>query len=131
MSKTCKVLIVEDDDEVRRLFGELLAGEGYDCVLASNGKEMRAALQAGDVEVVIIDVGLPGGEDGLCLAREASGRGHGVILVTGHDKHFDAVRKSGHRYLFKPFRLPSLLALVDEALRAVNARCVVNTRGYG
>jgi two-component system, OmpR family, response regulator len=131
VAKTCKALIVEDDYDLRQLFGEVFAAEGYDFVVASNGKEMRAALEAGDVEVIIIDVGLPGGEDGLRLAKEAVDRRYGVILVTGHGKHFEAVRKSGHRYLFKPFRFPSLLALVDEVLRAVEARCVVKTRVYG
>ena len=130
MERVCRVLVVEDNHDIRDLLADVFDHEGYRFTLASNGAEMRGALAGGDIDVVIIDVVLPG-ESGLALAKEAADRGCGVILVTGHHDHFETVYKSGHRYAFKPYRLKSLLALVDEALREAKARCRVKDRRYG
>ena len=112
------------------LLGDVFAHEGYHFTIASDGASMRRGLASPGIDVVIVDVGLPGGETGLALAEEAADRGCGVILVTGHGKFYEDVEKSGHRYLFKPFRLGSLLELVDHVLRETQARCV-KSRTYG
>jgi DNA-binding response OmpR family regulator len=100
-------------------------------VAVTNGGEMRKALAAGDVDVAVIDVVLPGPEDGLALAKEVAAQRVGVILVTGSHDHFETVEKSGHRYLFKPFRIDSLLSLADELLRESKVRCRIKNRQYG
>jgi len=125
MKKICKLLIVEDSDEIQQLLQYLFVDEGYHLVIASNGAQMREQLDAHlDIDVVIIDVTLPGGVDGFTLAEEASARGHGVILVTADHRHFERLEKSGRRYLLKPFEIPRLLQLVeDELLRAKN-KCI-------
>lgn len=123
MARICKVLIVEDDGDVRAVINEVLAFEGYEFLMASDAASMRRLLADNDVDVVIVDVVLPGGESGLTLAQELTDLGYGVILVTGHHQHFDTVEQSGHRYLLKPFHMNSLLALVDQVLRETQARC--------
>jgi DNA-binding NtrC family response regulator len=125
MAKVCKVLIVEDSTDIQQLLGDVLAHEGYEFVIAGDGRAMRAILAADDIDVVIVDVALPGGETGLTLAKHAVDEGCGVVLVTGHGKYFEDVEKSGHRYLFKPFRMASLLELVNQVLQETRRRCVV------
>jgi two-component system, OmpR family, response regulator len=116
VGKIYKVLIVEDDAAVQQVFDTVLADAGYELLLARDGTSMRGALAAGAVDVVIIDVMLPGRENGLALAREAEERGCGVILVTGHHDRYGEVEQSGYRHLFKPFRMNALTRLVEEAL---------------
>ena len=131
VTKICKVLVVEDNQDIQDLLGEAFGHEGYHFTLVSNGAAMRQALAAGDVDIVLIDVLLPGGENGIALAEEAAAHGCGVILVTGHHDHFETVEKSGHRYLFKPYRIAPLLELVDQVLRESKARCTAKGRSYG
>lgn len=131
MPRICKVLIVEDDPAVQQVFNIVLADAGYDLLLARDGASMRSALGTGDVDVVIIDVMLPGGENGLGLAREAADSGVGVILVTGHHDHYQGVEESGHRYLFKPFRMSALREMVEQVLRDNEVRCHVKSRTQG
>src|SRR5579883_674113 len=128
MPKICRVLIVEDNHEIQSLLKELFLDEGFRLAVASDAAEMRRVIATGDVDVAIIDVMLPGQTTGIQLAHEAAGQGCGVILVTGHPSHFETVQQSGHRYLHKPFRIPSLLQLVDDVLRETKAKCKVKRR---
>jgi two-component system OmpR family response regulator len=131
MARICKVLIVEDDGDVRAVINEMLAFEGYEFLMASDAASMRRLLADDDVDIVIVDVVLRGGESGFTLAQELTDLGYGVILVTGDHQHFDTVEQSGHRYLLKPFRMNSLLELVDQVLRETQAQCQTKRRGSG
>ena len=131
MARVCKVLIVEDDGDVLAVINEMLAFDGYEFLMAADAASMRRLLADDEVDVVIVDVVLPGGEGGLALAQELTDQGYGVILVTGHHQHFDMVEQSGHRYLLKPFRMNSLLELVDQVLRETQARCQTRSRRAG
>jgi DNA-binding NtrC family response regulator len=130
VARVCKVLIVEDDPAVQQVFDMVLADKGYELVLARDGASMRRALAVGDIDAVIIDVMLPGGETGLALANEAAGHGCGVILVTGHYDHYQRVAESGYRHLFKPFRLSALTGMVERVLREQDAQCQVKSRKH-
>lgn len=127
----CKVLIVEDDQAVQQVFNLVLAAAGYELRLARDARSMRDALNAGDVDVVVIDVILPGGANGFALAQEAVERGCGVILVTGHHDRYGEVEKSGHRYLFKPFRMSALIDMVEQVARENDLHCRVGRRTRG
>ncbi len=129
--KICKVLVVEDDSDIRELLGDLFAAEGYHFTLAANAAEMRAALASDpDYDILIADVRLPG-ESGLILAEEAAARGLPVILTSGDGTHFDKIETSGRRHLVKPYRIPALLALIDETLQATKANCERERRAAG
>jgi DNA-binding NtrC family response regulator len=118
-------LIVEDDHGVQELLQRVLVDEGNDVAVARGGDEMRAAFDRGRFDVVIIDVGLPGTENGIALARQAAERGCGVVLITGDHNHFEALDRTGHCYLLKPFRVEKLLEATQQAAEAVNARCSI------
>ena len=128
MSKSCSVLVVEDDLGVRELLRHVLAEEGNHVEVARNGQEMRAALAARTFNAVIIDVRLPGGENGIALARQAEGRGCAVILITGDYNHAEALAATGYRYLLKPFRVERLLEVTEEAVELANASCRIRRR---
>lgn len=124
MDRICNMLVVEDDDAVRALLGDVLDHAGYEFTLARNGTEMRAALAADVFDVAIIDIALRGGEDGFTLGEVASDQGCSVILTTGDPDRRVRLEASGRRYLMKPFRMKELTDLVDEILRDGAALCV-------
>lgn len=128
MAKRCTVLIVEDEPLLQQIFESVLTDEGCDVVLAQDGVSMREACAAGGVDVVVLDIALPGRENGIDLAREAAEDGRGVILITGNHSHYEAAARSGHRHLFKPFRVEELVRAINELLEAVQANCTTLRR---
>ncbi len=107
----------------------VLTDEGNTVVIAGDGPSMRDAFAAESFDVVIIDIGLPGPENGIALARQAASRGCGVVLMTGHPGHGEAVARTGYCYLLKPFRVEALLEATERAVRATHARCVIRRGG--
>ena len=117
MSRLCHVLIVEDDDGVRELLRDLFRCRGFRVSVATDGEMMRPMLGKGDVDLCVIDVDLPGRDDGLILANEAAGFGCGVVLISGDFAVVERVATSGHRFLPKPFGLRGLMRMVHGALK--------------
>jgi DNA-binding response OmpR family regulator len=131
MARICKVLIVENDDDVRDLLGDVFDNEGYHFTMVKSGAEMRDALDDDDYDVAVIDVTQPGHEDGFALAEIARQRGCGAILVTGDHRHLPRLEESGQRYLLKPFRVRQLIEIVDKILAETAAQCVRRKRSDG
>jgi two-component system OmpR family response regulator len=115
-----RVLIVEDDREVREAVADYLASHGYACAQAGDGKAMRAALAEAMPDVVLLDLRLPG-EDGLSLARWLRDNHQvAIIMVTAAGDVVDRVvglEVGADDYLAKPFDLRELLARVKSVLR--------------
>lgn len=128
MERVCNILVVEDDNSVRALLGDVLDHAGYEFTLAAGGAEMRAALARSDFDVAIIDISLRDGDDGFTLAEVASDKGCGVILTTGDPDRRIRLEASGRRYLAKPFRMQDLTDLVNEILRDKAALCAPRPR---
>jgi two-component system, OmpR family, response regulator len=131
MSRMCKVLIVENDDDVRNLLGNVFDHEGYCFAQVKTGAEMRQALDEDDYDIAVIDITLPGSEDGFALARIARDQGCGAILITGDHRHRERLQGGGQHYLVKPFRMLQLLEMADKVLAELAAQCVRRKRGDG
>jgi two-component system, OmpR family, response regulator len=120
MPTAARVLIVEDDRQVRETVAEYLGGHGYEVIEAPDGAAMRQALKAGVPELVLLDVRLPG-EDGLALARWLRERHDvAIIMVTAAGEVIDRVvglEVGADDYIGKPFDLRELLARVKSVLR--------------
>jgi DNA-binding NtrC family response regulator len=122
--KTCKVLIVEDDDEILDVLSEIFSGEGYHFTLCRTGAEMRAALASDpEIHIAVIDVVLPDGFHGIRLAEEVAAQGLPVILTSGDHTREAEMMQSGHCHILKPFRIPELLRLIDATLKETEAKC--------
>jgi two-component system phosphate regulon response regulator OmpR len=120
MSSDAKILIVEDDHDVRTMLREYLSEHGYDVAEAGSGAEMRAALEQCVPQVVLLDLKLPG-EDGLTLARHLRERHNlGIIMVTGQGDVVDRIvglEMGADDYVAKPFDPRELLARLKSVLR--------------
>jgi CheY-like chemotaxis protein len=85
------ILVVDDDARVRQMLTRYFEQEGYRISAAADGAAMRARLTSNPVDVVLLDVVMPG-EDGLSLARQI--RAHsdiGIIMLTGRSEMLDRV----------------------------------------
>jgi DNA-binding response OmpR family regulator len=131
MARICKVLVVENDDDIRMLLGDVFEDEGYRFTTVKNGAEMRQALDEDDYDVAVIDITLPGGEDGFALAELAREHACGAVLVTGDYRHMQRLEEGGQHYLLKPFRMRQLVEVVDKILVETAAQCQRRKRSDG
>ncbi len=120
MSETKHILVVDDEPEIGRMIEAYLTKEGYRVSAATDGARMREVLADRAVDLVILDLVLPG-EDGLELARALRAESNiGIIMLTGRGELADRVAGleiGADDYLTKPFALRELLARVRSVLR--------------
>lgn len=112
------VLIVDDDASLRLLCRVNLELDGFRIAEAGSVDEAEAALAAGDVDLVLLDVHV-GADDGIALMRSLRERGHAppVVLFTG-SAHLDAeTRNEADGVVPKPFQLDELLGVVRKLVR--------------
>jgi len=118
------IMIVDDDPDLRDTFHEYFEGNGFEVSSVADGDGMRRVLSEGQVDLVIMDLHLPG-EDGLTLTRELRARGGiGIIMLTGAGDTVDRIvglEMGADDYLSKPADLRELLARVRSVLRRVAA----------
>ncbi|MGJ4995594.1 response regulator [Bradyrhizobium sp. HKCCYLS3077] len=112
-----RVLLVEDDDEVAALVSEMLRQLGYDVTRAASAAAALGALADGrNVDLVFSDVMMPGGMNGVDLAREIQKRrvDMPILLTSGYSgAAVHAAREAGVRILPKPYRIDELAAALD------------------
>lgn len=116
-----RILVVDDDARIRRLLSRYLAREGFQVDEAGDGGGMRLAMAQSPVDLVLLDLQLPG-EDGLTLARAIREHHPGtpIIMLTGKAETVDKVvglEVGADDYITKPFEERELLARVRAVLR--------------
>jgi DNA-binding response OmpR family regulator len=114
------LLVVDDDTGVLELLRRYFTGQGFTVSIAANGAEMRDTLARTAVDLVLLDLGLPG-EDGFELTRQLRRNWNGaLIIITGRGESVDRVvglELGADDYVTKPFDLRELLARVRSVLR--------------
>ena len=119
-----KILVVDDEAEVRILLRKCLEREGFLVVEAKDGAEMRSRIDAQPISLITLDLTL-GGEDGLELAREVRAKCNvPIVMITGKGDTIDRVvglELGADDYIAKPFQLREVLARVRAVLRRYGA----------
>jgi len=116
------VLIVDDDREIRELVSTYLTKNGLRVTTAAEGRQMRQFLEANTVDLIVLDVMLPG-DDGLVLCRELRAGRHKatpILMLTARDDETDRIvglEMGADDYLAKPFAARELLARIKAVLR--------------
>jgi two-component system phosphate regulon response regulator OmpR len=120
VSGNAHILVVDDEAEVRDLLQEYLIKQDFAVSTAASVSEARAVLAARQVDLVVLDLRMPG-EDGLSLARDLHGRGDiGVVMLTASGDTMDRVvglEIGADDYVGKPFDPRELLARIRSVLR--------------
>ena len=115
------ILIIDDEKNIREGLSASLEMEGYNTVLAENGKEGLELFAKGYIDLVITDLRMPQVTGEEVLEKIISGSpGIPVIVLTGHgsiDTAVDAMRKGAYDFLTKPLNLDRLTLIVKRALQ--------------
>jgi DNA-binding response OmpR family regulator len=119
------ILIVDDHPDICEMVKAYLEEEGLKVSTANDGEAMRRVMAHAPVDLVLLDLILPG-EDGLALARKLRIESNvGIIILTGRGETVDRIiglEMGADDYLPKPFHLRELLARVKSVLRRASAR---------
>ena len=116
------VMIVDDDREIRELAGGFLRKNGLTVTLAADGRQMRQLLENLTVDLIVLDIMMPG-DDGLVLCRELRSGKHRripILMLTARSDDMDRVlglEMGADDYLVKPFVARELLARIKAILR--------------
>jgi DNA-binding NtrC family response regulator len=117
VQRKLRILLVEDDWDVRMLLEHVLRDAGYevdsaDCVAAA-----RAQLGSHDYELVLAD-GILGDGSGIAIADAAVSRGFKTLIITGYMLRMGKEELARHEFLMKPVRPRELLAAVERRMAA-------------
>lgn len=114
------LLVVDDDRDIRNLLSDHLETHGFRTVKAADGRAMRAALEAGPVDLVVLDLNLPD-EDGLSLCRAVRATARTpIIILTARGDPIDRIvglEMGADDYMAKPFEPRELVARIRTVLR--------------
>ncbi|HKP67230.1 MAG TPA: response regulator [Casimicrobiaceae bacterium] len=120
MSQSAHILVVDDDHEIRTLLAEYLEKNGLRVSVARDGKEMHRVLERMRVDLVVLDILLPG-DDGLTLCRALRANSQlPIIMLTARGDDIDRIlglELGADDYVAKPFKPRELLARITAVLR--------------
>ena len=128
MTQPAKLLVVDDDAELRELISAFLTKQGYEIVAVRDGAAMDRALAAEDVDLVILDLMLPG-EDGLSIAKRLKREADvPIIIVSAQGEDVDRIvglEVGADDYMGKPFNPRELLARIRAVMRRTSGNAQV------
>jgi two-component system, OmpR family, response regulator len=122
MEKVDHILVVDDDEDMRDLLRQYLEKNGFKVSTAANGRQMRDAMALRDVDMVVLDLMMPG-EDGLSLCRSlraVDANAVPILMLTARNEEADRIlglEMGADDYLTKPFATRELLARIRAILR--------------
>ncbi|GJL82796.1 MAG: DNA-binding response regulator [marine bacterium B5-7] len=132
MDPSNTIMIVDDDPDIRSLMASYLEKNGYRSVTVADGRQMHAALDRHHVDLIVLDLMLPG-ENGLDLCRNLrANTSIPIIMLTARSEDTDRIvglEMGADDYLPKPFNPRELLARIRAVLRRSRSLNVGSTQG--
>jgi DNA-binding NtrC family response regulator len=125
MSEHARILIVDDDESIRKIFRTILEENGYRVDTAENGRKALWKINARFYNLVIVDIRLPD-MDGTKLLGRIRDTCPKIrkIVITGYPSTYNAVEalnKGANAYIMKPFDVEKTLATIDKQLKEQEA----------
>ena len=115
-----KILVVDDEPDIRNLVQEILQDEGYEVATAEHAQAAREVRRAGRLDLALLDIWMPD-TDGISLLREWAESGElpfPVIMMSGHgsvETAVEATKLGAWDFIEKPISLAKLLLTVERA----------------
>src|SRR6476660_8146526 len=122
MERIDHILVVDDDRDIRQMVADYLQKNGLRATAVADGRQMRSVLDTQSVDLIVLDVMMPG-EDGLTLARNLRAGKHRavpVVMLTARDDQTDRIiglEMGAEDYVTKPFTTRELLARIKAVIR--------------
>ena len=112
-----RVLVVDDDGDVRDVIISMLADNGFVATAATGGTAMRdiLAADAASIDAIVLDAQMPG-EESAILALHAKTLRIPVVMISGSMESIKFAEENGLQLLPKPFRIPQLVQAVEDAI---------------
>jgi two-component system, NtrC family, nitrogen regulation response regulator NtrX len=120
---SARILIVDDEPDIREMIGEILADEGHEVAFAADAAEARERLRESAPELILLDVWMPD-TDGISLLREwrdADVLNCPVVMISGHgsvETAVEATRLGAFDFIEKPVSMARLMVTIENALEA-------------
>jgi len=116
-----KILVIDDEFEIRDMLGRFLTEQGYEAILASNGEEAVELAEKEDPQAILLDILMPG-MDGIetckTLKAKEKTRFIPVIVATAiWDRYMEAIEAGAEDFVTKPFNLTELSHRIKSILR--------------
>lgn len=120
LEDAARILVVDDEEEICKFLKDYLEANGFVAFTANDGEQMRDVMSKEDIDLVILDLIMPG-EDGLTLTRYLRENSNvAIIILTGKDEEVDRIvglEMGADDYVAKPFSSRELIARVKTILR--------------
>jgi two-component system OmpR family response regulator len=129
VSKRCRVLVIEDNEQVSALLDQVISLEGYAVELVRPPLDDTASIAFADYDVALIDLSLPHGHDAFAMARRAAAAGIAVILMSGNRGTYEEAGRTPYPFLKKPFRIARLIELIQQVLQRAGRNCEPQPQG--
>jgi len=125
-NEPCKLLIVDDEPALRRALCTSLAAGGFEVAEARNGDEALAMLSRAPVDLILLDINMPG-RNGIDVCRKirASSMQTGIVMVTVRDSEDDkvqALEAGADDFITKPYLLREMIARLHAVLRRLRTQ---------
>lgn len=111
-----KILVVDDEEDIRDLVGFCLEKEGYEVTMAENGTEALSVFESTKPDLIVTDINMPGGDDGWVFLANLDKLGVAlppVIIMTGYSKNESKITDAVSVFLQKPFSMDEFVETVQ------------------
>jgi two-component system, OmpR family, KDP operon response regulator KdpE len=130
-----KVLIVDDEQVIRDALGQKLRAEGFDVVLCADGLEALRQFHVERPELIVMDIVMPGGMDGMTLCRRIREVADTPIMMLSaqavtEEDIIEGLQAGADEYLIKPVRMNEFIARVNALLRRSQITSTDSDQGY-
>lgn len=121
-----KILIIDDESDIRALLADILEDEGYSCTQGASAKDAFKYIETKDFDVVILDIWLEGSElDGIGVLKKIKSVKPKlpVIMISGHgniETAVQTIKYGAYDFIEKPFKSEKLLILISRAIESYN-----------
>jgi two-component system, OmpR family, KDP operon response regulator KdpE len=130
-----KILIVDDEQDIREALGRKLQREGFDVALSADGQEGLKAFHTERPDLVLLDIVMPGGMNGLTVCRRIRELSDTPIMMLSaqaitEENIIEGLNAGADEYLIKPIRLNEFVARVRAILRRAQLSAAEGSKNY-